>query len=126
VQAPAPERLIAGGLATAALLAQVLVSKYCDHTPLYRQSQIFARHGVDLSRSTLVGWIGGACWWLEALHERLYKNVFASNHLFADDTPIPVLDPGKGRTKTGRLWVFVGAIAIAGAIGFVVFAVVRD
>ena len=106
VQAPAPERLIAGGLATPALLAQVLISKYCDHTPLYRQSQIFARHGVDLSRSTLVGWVGGACWWLEALHERLCKNVFASNHLFADDTPIPVLDPGRGRTKTGRLWVY--------------------
>ena len=106
VQAPAPERLIAGGLATPALLAQVLVSKYCDHTPLYRQSQIFARHGVDLSRSTLVGWVGGACWWLEALHERLCKNVFASDHLFADDTPIPVLDPGRGRTKTGRLWVY--------------------
>ena len=106
VQAPAPERLIAGGLATSALLAQVLVSKYCDHTPLYRQSQIFARHGVDLSRSTLVGWVGGACWWLEALHEWLCKNVFASDHLFADDTPIPVLDPGRGRTKTGRLWVY--------------------
>lgn len=106
VQAPAPERVIAGGLATPALLAQVLVSKYCDHTPLYRQSQIFARHGVDLPRSTLAGWVGGACWWLEALHERLCKNVFASAHLFADDTPVPVLDPGRGRTKTGRLWVY--------------------
>jgi transposase len=106
VQAPAPERVIAGGLATPALLAQVLVSKYCDHTPLYRQSQIFARHGVDLPRSTLVGWVGGACWWLEALHDRLAKNVFASDHLFADDTPVPVLDPGRGRTKTGRLWVY--------------------
>jgi transposase len=106
VQAPAPERVIAGGLATPALLAQVLVSKYCDHTPLYRQSQIFARHGVDLPRSTLAGWVGGACWWLEALHERLCKNVFASDHLFADDTPVPVLDPGRGRTKTGRLWVY--------------------
>jgi transposase len=77
VQAAAPERPIAGGLATPALLAQVLISKYCDHTPLYRQSQIFARHGVDLSRSTLAGWVGGACWWLEALHERLCKNLFA-------------------------------------------------
>ena len=105
-QAAAPERLIAGGLATPALLAQVLVSKYCDHTPLYRQSQIFARHGVDLARSTLAGWVGGACWWLEALHERLCRNVFASDHLFADDTPVPVLDPGRGRTKTGRLWVY--------------------
>ena len=105
-QAPAPERPIAGGLATPALLAQVLVSKYCDHTPLYRQSQIFARHGVDLARSTLAGWVGGACWWLEALHEKLCADVFASDHLFADDTPVPVLDPGRGKTKTGRLWVY--------------------
>ena len=105
-QAPAPERPTAGGLATPALLAQVLVSKYCDHTPLYRQSQIFARLGVDLDRSTLAGWVGGACWWLDALYERLCANVFASDHLFADDTPVPVLDPGRGRTKTGRLWVY--------------------
>ena len=105
-QAPAPERPIAGGLATPALLAHVLVSKYCDHTPLYRQAQIFARHGIELERSTLAGWVGGACWWLEALHERLCKDVFASDHLFADDTPVPVLDPGRGRTKTGRLWVY--------------------
>ena len=105
-QAAAPERPIAGGLATPALLAQVLVAKYCDHTPLYRQSQILARHGVEIDRSTLAGWVGGACWWLDALHERLCRNVFASDHLFADDTPVPVLDPGRGRTKTGRLWVY--------------------
>lgn len=105
-QMPAPERVIAGGLPTPALLAQVLVSKYCDHTPLYRQAQIFARHGVRLDRSTLAGWIGGACWWLDGLHERLGKHVFASDHLFADDTPMPVLDPGRGRTKIGRLWVY--------------------
>jgi transposase len=105
-QAPAPERVIAGGLATPALLAQVLVAKYCDHTPLYRQAQIFARHGVEIERSTLAGWVGGACWWLDALHEKLCAEVFASDHLFADDTPIPVLDPGRGRTKTGRLWVY--------------------
>ncbi|WBX86218.1 IS66 family transposase [Sphingosinicella microcystinivorans] len=105
-QAPAPERLIAGGLATPALIAQVLTAKYCDHMPLYRQSQIFARHGVDLARSTLAGWVGGACWWLEALHEKLCADVFASDHLFADDTPVPVLDPGRRKTKTGRLWVY--------------------
>jgi len=105
-QRPAPERVIAGGLATPALLAQVLIAKYCDHTPLYRQSQIFARHGIDLSRSTLAGWVGGACWWLEALHGKLCADVFASDHLFADDTPVPVLDPGRGKTKTGRLWVY--------------------
>ena len=106
-QAPAAERPIAKGLATPALLAHVLVSKYCDHLPLYRQSQIFARHGVELNRSTLANWVGGAVWWLEPLQARLAEHVFASQTLFADDTPIPVLDPGRGRTKTGRLWVYV-------------------
>jgi transposase len=105
-QAAAPERPIAKGLATPALLAHVLVSKYCDHLPLYRQSQILARQGVELDRSTLANWVGGACWWLEPLQARLAGHVFASQKLFADDTPIPVLDPGRGRTKTGRLWVY--------------------
>lgn len=103
-QAPAAERPIAKGLATPALLAHVLVSKYCDHLPLYRQSQIFARHGVEPNRSTLANWVGGAVWWLEPLQARLAERVFASQTLFADDTPIP--DPGRGRTKTGRLWVY--------------------
>jgi transposase len=105
-QAPAPERPIAKGLATPGLIAQVLVSKYCYHTPLYRQAQIFARHGARIERSTLAGWVGGACWWLEPLQARLATHVFASSKLFVDDTPIPVLDPGRGRTKTGRLWVY--------------------
>ena len=105
-QAPAPERPITKGLASPALLAHVLVSKYCDHTPLYRQSQIFARHGVELDRSTLANWVGGACWWLEPLQARLAAHVFGSSKVFADDVPIPVLDPGRGRTKTGRLWVY--------------------
>ena len=105
-QAPAQDRPIAKGLATPALLAHVLVSKYCDHLPLYRQSQIFARQGVELDRSTLANWVGGACWWLEPLQARLAEHIFSSPTLFADDTPIPVLDPGRGRTKTGRLWVY--------------------
>ena len=105
-QAPAPERPIAKGLASPGLLAHVLVAKYCDHLPLYRQSQIFARHGVQIDRSTLANWVGGACWWLEPLQARLAAHVFGSTKLFADDTPIPVLDPGRGRTKTGRLWVY--------------------
>ena len=105
-QAPAPERPIAKGLASPSLLAHVLVSKYCDHLPLYRQSQIFARQGVELDRSTLANWVGGAVWWLEPLQARLAEHVFASKTVFADDTPIPVLDPGRGRTKTGRLWVY--------------------
>jgi transposase len=105
-QAPAPERPIAKGLASPGLLAHILVAKYCDHLPLYRQSQIFARHGVDIDRSTLANWVGGACRWLEPLQARLAPNVFGSTKLFADDTPIPVLDPGGGRTKSGRLWVY--------------------
>jgi transposase len=105
-QAPAPDRPIAKGLASAGLLAHVLVSKYCDHIPLYRQSQIFARHGVALNRSTLANWVGGAAWWLEPLRARLAEEVFASRKLFADDTTVPVLDPGRGRTRTGRLWVY--------------------
>ena len=102
-QAPAPERPIAKGLATPGLLAHVLVSKYCDHLPLYRQSQMFARQGVELDRSTLANWVGGA---LEPLRDRLAEQVFSSQKLFADDTPLPVLDPGRGRTRTGRLWVY--------------------
>lgn len=106
VQVPAPSRAIAGGNATPAMLAHVLVSKYCDHLPLYRQSQIPSRRGVGITRSTLAGWVGGACWWLDALHDRLGRDILASDCLFADDTPLPVLDPGRGRTRTGRLWVY--------------------
>lgn len=95
-QAPAPERPIAKSLASPGLLAHVLVSKYCDHQPLYHQSQIFARHGIRLNRSTLATWVGGATWWLEPLHSRLAEHMFDSTKLFADDTPIPVLDPGAG------------------------------
>jgi len=106
VQAPAPERPIDGGLATEALVAHVLVNKYADHLPLYRQSQIFARQGVDLDRSTLCNWVGRACWWLEPLHELVLSTVLSSPKVVADDTTLPVLDPGRGRTKTGRLWCY--------------------
>jgi transposase len=106
VQAPAPERPIDGGMATEALLAHVLVNKYADHLPLYRQSQIFARQGVELDRSTLCNWVGRACWWLEPLHELILSTVLSSAKVVADDTTLPVLDPGRGRTKTGRLWCY--------------------
>jgi len=106
VQAPAPERPLTGGIATEAVLAQVLVAKYCDHLPLYRQAQIFARNGIDLDRSTLAGWVGRACWWLRPLAELLLSSILSSPKIFADDTPVPVLDPGRGRTKTGRLWSY--------------------
>ncbi len=104
VQAPAPERPITGGMATEALLAQVLVAKYADFLPLYRQAGIFARQGIELDRSTLCDWVGRACWWLEPLWQLLRRHVMSSTRIFADDTPLPVLDPGRGRTKTGRLW----------------------
>jgi transposase len=104
VQAPAPERPITGGMAAEALLAQVLVAKYCDHLPLYRQAAIFARYGIDLDRSTLGDWVGRACWWLEPLWRLLHRHVMSSTRIFADDTRLPVLDPGRGRTKTGCLW----------------------
>src|SRR5271169_3113357 len=106
VQAPAPERPIDGGMATEALLAHVLVNKYADHLPLYRQAQIFARQGVTLDRSTLCTWVGRACWWLAPLHELVLSTVLTSPMVFADDTTLPVLDPGRGRTKTGRLWCY--------------------
>jgi len=106
VQAPAPERPISGGMASEALVAQVLVNKYCDHQPLHRQEQIFARQGIKLDRSTLCNWVGRACWWLAPLHEMLLSTVLASPRVFADDTTLPVLDPGRGRTKTGRLWCY--------------------
>src|SRR4051812_13234970 len=104
VQAPAPERPITGGMATEALLAHVLVAKYADFLPLYRQAGIFARQGIELDRSTLCDWVGRACWWLEPLWRLLRRHVMASTRIFADDTTLPVLDPGRGRTKTGRLW----------------------
>ena len=106
VQAPAPERPLTGGMATEALVAQVLVAKYSDHLPLYRQAQIFARNGIDLDRSTLASWVGRAAWWLRPLSEQLRDTVLSSPKIFADDTPVPVLDPGRGRTKTGRLWAY--------------------
>jgi transposase len=106
VQAPAPDRPIDGGMATEALVAQVLIGKYCDHLPLYRQSQIFARQAINLDRSTLCSWVGRACWWLVPLHELMLSTVLSSPKVFADDTTLPVLDPGNGRTKTGRLWCY--------------------
>ena len=104
VQAPAPNRLIEGGLPTEALVADVLVSKYADHLPLYRQSQILAREGVAIDRSTLAHWVGFAAFELEPLHARLSQIIKASTKVFADETRCPVLDPGRGKTKTGYLW----------------------
>lgn len=106
VVAPAPDRPIDGGMATEALVAHVVISKYCDSLPLYRQAQILGRQGVTLDRSTLSNWVGRACWWLTPLYNLIVGTVLSSTKLFADDTTLPVLDPGRGRTKMGRLWCY--------------------
>ena len=104
MQAPAPSRLIEGGMPEPRLpIAQVLVSKYADHLPLYRQAQIYARQGIGLDRSTLADWVGHAAWHLRPLHERLLTKLKELPRLFADETTAPVLDPGRGCTKTGQL-----------------------
>ena len=104
VQASAPNQLIPGGLPTEALVADVLEAKFANHLPLYRQAQMFAREGVQLNRLTLAHWVGFAAAELEPLHARLVENLKGSPKLFADETTCPVLDPGRGRTKTGYLW----------------------
>lgn len=106
VQAAAPARLIEGGLPTEATVAQVVVSKYADHLPLYRQAQIYARQGVNLDRSTLADWVGRAAFLLRPIYDRLLDRLRSSSKLFADETTAPVLDPGRGRTKTGQLFAY--------------------
>src|SRR5438309_1141339 len=106
MQALAPARLIEGGVPTEATVAQVLVSKYADHLPLYRQAQIYARQGINLDRSTLADWVGHAAFLLRPVHGRLLEKLKASSKLFADETTAPVLDPGRGRTKTGQLFAY--------------------
>jgi len=106
VQAPAPERPIDGGMATEALIAHVVVSKFCDSLPLYRQAQMLKRQGITLDRSTLSTWVGRACWWLKPLYELVVSTVLSTDKVFADETTLPVLEPGRGKTKTGRLWCY--------------------
>ncbi|WP_420232883.1 IS66 family transposase [Pseudomonas sp. ABY48] len=106
-QVPAPSRPIARGLAGPGLLAHVLVSKFVDHLPLYRQSEIYAREGVDLERSTLADWVGQSSQLLRPLVNALERHVMSGHKIHADDTPIGVLAPGNGKTKTARLWTYV-------------------
>lgn len=107
VQAPAPSRPIDRGLAGPGLLAHVLVSKFSDHLPLYRQAEIYERSGLDLDRSTLADWVGESSHLLAPLVDALRRYVLTARKLHADDTPVPVLAPGTGKTKTGRLWTYV-------------------
>lgn len=107
VQAPMPTLPIERGRPGPALLAHVIVSKYCDHLPLHRQSDIYAREGVEIDRSVMAGWVGHMAALLTPLAERIAGHVRAGPAIHADDTTVPVLDPGRGRTKTGRLWTAV-------------------
>lgn len=104
VQAPAPARLIPGGLPTEATIAHVMVSKYADHLPLYRQAQIYSRQGVELDRSTLADWVGRAAFELRPVFDALMADLKGSTKLFMDETRAPVLDPGARKTRTGYFW----------------------
>ena len=107
VQVSAPSRPIDRGMAGPGLLARVLVNKYTHHLPLYRQAEIFTREGVELDRSTLADWVGGASRTMAPLVEALRRHVLQARNLHADDTPVPVLAPGQGKTNTGRFWTYV-------------------
>jgi transposase len=106
-QAPAPDHLVEGGIPTEALLAQVAVAKFSEHMPLYRQSQVFARHGVLIDRAVLADWMGTVAFHLAPLVERMSVLMKRTGRLFMDETRAPVLDPGRGRTKNGYLWTLV-------------------
>ena len=106
-QAEAPSRPIPRGVAGAGLLAHVMDAKYCDHLPLYRQSRIYAREGIELDRSTLAGWVEHASALVDPLLAALARYVSAAAKVHADDTPVKVLAPGQGKTRTGRLWAYV-------------------
>lgn len=107
VEAPAPSRPIDRGIAGPGLLARVLTSKYAEHSPLSRQTEILARQGVDLSRALLSNWVDACCRLMAPLDEALYRYVMATRKLHTDDTPVPVLSPGRKKTKTGRIWTYV-------------------
>ena len=107
IQAPAPDLPVAKGRPGPGLLANVVVSKYLDGLPLYRQSAMLAREGIAIERATLADWVGHAAWWLKPLAERIAAHVLAAPVIHTDDTPIAVLAPGRGRTRTGRLWTYL-------------------
>lgn len=106
-QAALPSRPIERGRPGPGLLAHILVYKYADHSPLYRQSQIFEREGIDLDRSTLADWVGKSTALLEPLADAIARHVLKGQALFADDTPVKLLAPGFGKTRTARLWAYV-------------------
>ena len=102
MQAPMPDLPIPRGMIDASFLAHIAIAKFCDHLPLYRQSEIYAREGLDIDRSQLAEWLGHVAWLLKPLGELVAEHVMAGRVIHADDTPVPVLAPGTGKTKTGR------------------------
>ena len=107
VQAYPASKPIAKGMAGPGLLAHLLVQKYCNHLPFYRQSEIYAREDIELSRSTMASWAGQCAALLQPLIEEIRKSIFVSSHIHGDDTTVKVLAPGLGKTKIGRIWTYV-------------------
>jgi transposase len=107
MQAPMPELPIPRGMVDASFLAHIAIAKFCDHLPLYRQAEIYAREGIDIDRGQLAEWLGHVAWLLRPLGELIAEHVMAGRVIHADDTPVPVLAPGAGKTKTGRQWVYL-------------------
>ena len=107
MQAPMPELPIPRGMVDATFLAHMIVAKFCDHLPLYRQAEIDARASVTIDRSQRAEWLGHVAWLLRPLVELIAVHVMAGRAIHADDTPVDVLAPGTGKTKTGRLWVYL-------------------
>ena len=107
IQAHAPEHVVPGGLPTEALIAQVMVAKFGDHTPFYRQAEIYARQGITLDRATLGNWVGRACFHLRPVVDHLRERLKSAGRIFMDETRAPVLDPGRRKTKTGYFWAVV-------------------
>ena len=107
VQAYAPSKVIDKGIAGPGLLAEIFVDKFCNHLPAYRQSQIYAREGVEISRSTISSWLGAGAKLLEPIANLIREYVLSAKQIHGDDTPVKVLNPGTGKTKTARMWVYV-------------------
>ena len=107
IQAYAPSKAIDKGKAGPGLLAHILIQKYCNHLPIYRQHQIYLREGVEIAKSTMTGWAGECVKLLQPLIVKLQQSIFSSSYLHGDDTPVKVLAPGLGKTKTGRIWTYV-------------------
>jgi transposase len=104
VQAHAPEHVVPDGLPTEALIAQVIVAKFGDHLPFYRQAEIYARQGIQLDRATLGNWAGRACFHLKPVASHMRRHLADAGRLFMDETAAPVLDPGRGKVKKGFFW----------------------